>query len=127
MPDDMHPTHTCFDDAAEFCMRNGGIVVHGLIPHPHAWVEHEGKIWQGGVYRGKRVFYALPMAEFYRLYQPLRTTRYTPKLYLTLWKQSGHPGPWRAEYQPNGIPVHGAVQTVTPVEVITYEDHNYLP
>jgi hypothetical protein len=125
MPADMHPTHTCFDDVAEFCMRNGGIVIHGLIPHPHAWVEYEGKIWQGGVYRGKRCFYALPMAEFYRLYQPLKTTRYSPKLYLTLWKQLGHPGPWRAEYRAlctDDNKIHGAVTATGVTEVITYED-----
>ena len=118
----IHPTHTCFDDAAEFCMRNGGTVVHGLIPHPHAWVEHEGKVWQGGMYKGKRVFYGLPLAEFYDAYKPLKTTRYPPQLYLTLYKQFNHSGPWRAEYEPTGQPVAGQYNTKSIVEVITYED-----
>jgi hypothetical protein len=118
----MHPTHTCFDDAAEFCMRNGGVVVHGLIPHPHAWVEHEGKIWQGGVYRGKRCFYSMPMADFFQLYSPTKMTRYPRQLYLTLCEQFNHSGPWRDEYKRHNGPVTGASKTATPIQAIFYED-----
>jgi len=122
---EMHPTHTCFDDAAEFCMRNGGVVVHGLIPHPHAWVEHEGKIWQGGVYKGKRCFYAMPPTEFFAAYTVLKTTRYARPLYLTLWEQLNGPGPWRAEYRDkctDNKTIHSAIKTTTPIQVIFYED-----
>jgi len=122
---DVQPTFTCFDDAGEFCMRNGGTVVHGLIPVPHAWVELDGKVWQGGVIEGKRSFYALALDEFYALYKPVKTSRYPRGLVLALWKQHNHPGPWRAEYRAqctDAQTILGVINTAAVVEVRIYED-----
>jgi len=126
---EVRPTFTCFDDAGEFCMRKGGVVVHGLIPEAHAWVELEGHAWQGGIINGKRSFYSIPLDVFYALYTPSKTSRYTRRLFLALWKQHNYPGPWRAEYKARcneGQVVVGARYVVAPVQVITYEDEQLV-
>jgi hypothetical protein len=122
---EVHPTFTCFDDAGEFCMRNGGTVVHGLIPNAHAWVELDGKVWQAGMIAGRRSFYAMPRDAFYADFKPVSTSRYAAQLFLTLWRQHNNPGPWRAEYLEgcsDDQTIHAVVNTKAVVEIRTYNE-----
>lgn len=113
---DILPTHTCFDDAIDFLLdfahdanNRSFCVVHGLCVgrscgtlYVHAWVEEANRqlVWQGGVIRAtaKHVWWALPRAEFYRLYAVQKTSRYPVERVMAMLDATNFNGPWRPDY-----------------------------
>jgi len=112
---DIHPTHTCFDDALDF-FAEAGIppnmidefrVVHGICVAPdhqsyaHAWVEHVDtrQCIQAGIFNGKRIFHAAPLATYYARLRVQEITRYTPNAALRENHRTGHYGPWVEKYR----------------------------
>lgn len=117
---DLHPTHTCFDDALDFIERRIRedikkarelFLVHGILlaptgeqkgtPYCHAWVEDPlGLAWQDGLLEsGERVTYATPVETFRNVFRPQKETRYTLAEAAIENQRTGHYGPWLEEYQ----------------------------
>lgn len=121
MTPDLKPTNRCFHDAIDFleqkiarnvylALSDDLILVHGLVLSPpdsptpnrayaHAWVEHEGHVWDAGLLDGIRVYYPQLLADFYALRRPQEVTRYSVQETLEQHLASGHVGPWKEEYR----------------------------
>ena len=74
-------------------------VVHGIVHpkhHPreywHAWVEAQGKVYDWQMRQTK--VGSLPITDFYELYQPKNTKKYTPARAVGLAIRHSHAGPW---------------------------------
>lgn len=129
------PTHTCFDDALEYCEHrvkqdrrlvrsNKLTLVHGVLtvpegpkrgqPFAHAWVEEGGRVWQDGFLEdGTRVTWSMDRKEFAEKLGLQKETRYTLLEALAENDRSGTYGPWLPEYQA----LCGNGETFWPLEV----------
>lgn len=111
----IYPTHTCFDDVVDYlnqiAYRGASreellayTVVHGILVMPdgsrfaHAWLEHDGKILDGGIYQGERVWIEYSLTEFRGLHVVEDETRYTLPDAERLDDEFG-PGPWKPKYR----------------------------
>jgi hypothetical protein len=112
------PTHHCFDDAldiiaarahAEFESARHLVLVHGIClipegpregePFSHAWVEDRDEVWQGGLFDGETVAYAMSTGEFEALLRVQERTRYSLR---EAWEENcrtGTYGPWVEKYR----------------------------
>ena len=82
----IHPTHSCFDDAIERLQELGGAatLVHAICigddgtRYAHAWVEHDGQVWDSGkLADGRRVTYAVALLEYDTARRVQQKWRYT--------------------------------------------------
>lgn len=105
------PTHTCFDDAAQFLLAvaeerplrilQEHRLVHALCrmnereKFSHAWVEH-GKLAFHCQFNadGERFILAIPKYILYRKMEVIRTYKYTPLEAMKLSMANGGSGPW---------------------------------
>lgn len=125
MEESLYPTHTCFDDALDYLALvgkergrhgiRGHFVVHGIClvpdkesfvgsqnpgdPFAHAWVEHEGRVIQGGIFRGERVWFSITVEEFHEKWRVRESTRYSVREALRLNRLTNHYGPWLEKYE----------------------------
>lgn len=115
---DLHPTGTCFDDAAKIfatvLLQFGSEqvrLVHGigqasrdLKVISHAWVEvteADGRVWAltEGLVAGKRKKVRVNRDRFYEMFGVNGdVTRYTVEETLVLDKRHGYCGPWEPRY-----------------------------
>jgi hypothetical protein len=109
------PTGHCFDDALDYITervpelddagRAALRLVHAICiaqdgtPYAHAWVEDDGKAWDAGLLDGKRIWYAVEIAEFMTARHVMDVTRYTLTQALEANWSSGHYGPWKPAYK----------------------------
>jgi hypothetical protein len=75
------------------------VVVHAIVhprwggnPYPHAWIESRGKCWDWQMRQTKT--YSIPVADFYKEYNPTEIKRYTGNEALRTMIKTGHHGPW---------------------------------
>jgi hypothetical protein len=113
------PTHTCFDDALDYLAHRLKqnrrdakrlVLVHGILlapegakkdqPFAHAWVEESDRVWQDGLLEdGRRVTWAMSVAEFREKMRPQKETRYTVREAVAENLRTNHFGPWVEEYR----------------------------
>lgn len=122
------PTNDAFTDALEFLasyvegdlgpVRDLAItLVHGIClgppnhlfranePYAHAWVEANDVCWQAGIFWDSiRLFYPTSREDFYEAWRPQETTHYTLKQAAEENENSGHFGPWLAQYRKLCLP-----------------------
>ena len=113
----IYPTHSCFDDAIEYCdkavrelpeLLDKLIVVHGIVlrpkaprknrPFTHAWVEHAGMCWNRGMLNDEKTWYGVDRSEFYLTMRVREFVAYTLRAAYRLQKQHGSTGPWERPY-----------------------------
>lgn len=89
----------CFGYACTHAQKIGGEVVHGEVTHPwdktkfkHAWVEHEGKVYDWQTEHLKRP--QLSVEQFHAQWKPASTRRYTSADAMKRATKSKHFGPW---------------------------------
>lgn len=117
----IHPTHTCFDDALDMLQEaikanpdsftsDELKLVHAICLNPkgeeysHAWIESTNShavniVWFTGIYNGKRRQFAADPKEYYEEMKVKETTKYTP---MQAWKMNEKfvtYGPWELKYQ----------------------------
>jgi len=141
------PSHACFDDALDFFAvaftppelfrrQHDFRLVHGICLSSggelfaHAWVEDLSAelVWQSGVpaapssAKGETLYYfALPKAEFERLFLPQKSVAYTLPEAVEQNMKHQHYGPWRQDLRDlcSGEPkILGVVNGLAPVAVI---------
>lgn len=121
---EIHPTHTCFDDALDHIEKLLMVrklpptlvardyrLVHGLYrcqtadsDHPrtiaHAYVleKPKGLVWQDGYQDGERITYGITRAEFHSLMKPLHETSYSMLQAYKMNIKHNNYGPWLPLY-----------------------------
>lgn len=121
----LYPTHTCFDDALDYLGLvataegrrglRGLALVHGICLVPegesfvgagqpgdrfaHAWVESGGRVIQGAILDGERVYFSILRVEFFEKWRVQDFTRYTPRQAMRQNRLSNHFGPWESKYE----------------------------
>ena len=109
----IYPTHTCFDDALDLATglvredRRRAVtlrVVHGIVhpydkPFAHAWLEAGAQVFFCGIQDGEKRVFQISRSEYYAEILVLECTRYTLGHALRLNRQTGHYGPWTAQYR----------------------------
>ena len=116
----IQPTHEAFDDALDYLavlveadrtlVDSGSLfLVHAIAlvpdgpnagkPFSHAWVELGEKVCLGGLLDGVRVFYSVPLAEFYEKMRVQESTRYTVREAVAENYRTNHYGPWLEKYR----------------------------
>lgn len=114
----IHPTHTCFDDALDYCgerFKEGApeahklILVHAICLKPegqpgagerfaHAWVEQGDECVDHGILDGERVRFTAERAEYYARLRPQDVTRYTMREAALMNIRHHTYGPWEERY-----------------------------
>lgn len=117
----LYPTHTCFDDAAEFLLgranelrlektSNRLKLVHGILRAPdgillsHAWVEEDGEVaWDHGKLhpscQEKVIVRYSNREDYYSKLAILECTRYSIEDAYSENKKYGTFGPWLDKYK----------------------------
>ncbi|SRR6266496_2263260 len=126
----LHPTHTCFDDALDFItavlQQNPAdrqalirelMLVHAIClspegePYAHAWVEHAGRCIFRGILHGTLHYYATSLEEYYAEMHVQDVTRYSPQTALDENKRCNTYGPWVPKYLALCRPRPGQMET----------------
>ena len=113
----VYATHSCFDDAMEYCdkavrelpeLLDKLIVVHGIALHPegprkdrpfaHAWVEHAGMCWNSGLVNGEKIWYGVARSEYYVTMRVQETATYDLRKAYRLHQVHHSSGPWVPRY-----------------------------
>jgi hypothetical protein len=112
----IYPTRHCFDDLVDFLNDlavNGAsgaeliryTVVEGIClkppdgdPSPHGWLECDGYAIEAGIYKGERIFYRVPIADFRVSHRVWDETRYSLHEVLALGRRGKLP-PYRDDYR----------------------------
>lgn len=114
------PTNSCFDDAVEIvglmvaenpAIVNdcGFVVVHAHClkpvdqpdagePFAHAWIEHNGRLYQAGIWGGRRIHFSCDAASFREGLRIQHETRYTMAEAVAAEAVRGI-GPWELRYR----------------------------
>jgi hypothetical protein len=110
----IYPTHTCFDDALEYCeliaKREGKqslqqlTLVHAIVLHPegpragqpyaHAWIEEGDEAIFAGILNGEKVYCVVDRIEYAERLRVQHAWRYTMREAHMMNKQHGTYGPW---------------------------------
>jgi hypothetical protein len=117
---DLHPTHSCFDDAFELIeqliiknqqhrdeLKNELVLVHAICKMPdgklyaHAWVEDAKKdtCLFRGIMEGQSDYYMADRKEYYEHIMPKEITKYTVLAAIEYNKKFGTLGPWKSVYK----------------------------
>jgi hypothetical protein len=107
---ELHPTHTCFDDAAHLLIKNDNPherLCHGLLwdegrgcLYCHAWVESPTHCFDFQLLNGERVLVEYEREEFYERLAVREVTSYTLSEAISQSSQSdGLTGPWNSNYR----------------------------
>lgn len=113
----IHPTHTCFDDAADMldqiilqdfsvARSEDILLVHGICHPPtfreysHAWLEQDRRYALfTGIVDGERQEFKTCIEDFYKYFFVKETTKYTPMEALRENRRHVTYGPWLDKYK----------------------------